>query len=208
MRKRARLPSNGLSFFRSRDVEHRHYVVCRRANVPSPIAGWSQTRQKRNRPRIRQGVEPNERIFGCKFYSVSFFAIPLLFPPTAHSFPFVQPVSLSPWPFFVSLSNLPVSLTDFLSARDPAGSFTRRQPTRQNYRRRFFANHRGAGLPTSDRVLRIVQRSRPGNHVSSWKGKNTIQETELMNSDRLPATLRPPGTTKPRRHFRSRKIFS
>lgn len=108
---------------------------------------------------------------------------------------------------FVFLSNLPVSLTDLLSD-DPAGSFTRRQPTRQNYRRRFFANHRGAGLPTSDRVLRIVQRSRPGNHVSSWKGKNTIQATELMNSDRLPATVRPPGTTKPRRHLRSRKIFS
>lgn len=118
--------------------------------------------------------------------------------------PTSQPFTLA---FFVFLSNLPVSLIDLLSD-DPAGSFTRRQPTRQNYRRRFFANHRGAGLPTSDRVLRIVQRSRPGNHVSSWKGKNTIQATELMNSDRLPATVRPPGTTKPRRHRRSRKIFS
>lgn len=59
-RKRGRLPSNGLSSFRSRDVEHRHYVVCRLlalARVQPLPRHRGETGQ-----RIREGTEP-EKIF-------------------------------------------------------------------------------------------------------------------------------------------------
>lgn len=70
-RKRGRLPSNGLSSFRSRDVEHRHYVVCRRVHV----AGLSASPTPAKAQRIREGTEP-EKIFRMQ---ILFRSLPLSF---------------------------------------------------------------------------------------------------------------------------------
>lgn len=72
-RKRGRLPSNGLSSFRSRDVEHRHYVVCRRVHVAGLSASPCQGTEEKQAREYARG-QSQRRFFECKFYSVSFLS--------------------------------------------------------------------------------------------------------------------------------------
>lgn len=92
-RKRGRLPSNGLSSFRSRDVEHRHYVVCRR------VAGLSASpapakAQRRNRPENTRGDRARE-----DFSNANFIPFPSSLVPPSLFFPhlrFRRPTFLLP----------------------------------------------------------------------------------------------------------------
>lgn len=72
-RKRGRLPSNGLSSFRSRDVEHRHYVVCRRVHVAGLSASPTPAKAQKQAREYARG-QSQRRFFECKFYSVSFLS--------------------------------------------------------------------------------------------------------------------------------------
>lgn len=72
-RKRGRLPSNGLSSFRSRDVEHRHYVVCRRVHVAGLSASPTSAKAQKQAREYARG-QSQRRFFECKFYSVPFLS--------------------------------------------------------------------------------------------------------------------------------------
>lgn len=72
-RKRGRLPSNGLSSFRSRDVEHRHYVVCRRVHVAGLSASPTPAKAQKQAREYARG-QSQRRFFECKFYSVPFLS--------------------------------------------------------------------------------------------------------------------------------------
>lgn len=72
-RKRGRLPSNGLSSFRSRDVEHRHYIVCRRVHVAGLSASPTPAKAQKQAREYARG-QSQRRFFECKFYSVSFLS--------------------------------------------------------------------------------------------------------------------------------------
>ena len=151
----ARLPSNGLSSFRSRDVEHRHYVVCRRVRRFWPLP--QDQDRLRNGPGIREGIQPNERIFQCKFYSVSFPAFFSLHSLANHSHspsslirPNSQPFLFADLPaFFQSDFCLTISRDLYASSINQTTVFSRWLPVRQH----------------------IVQRTR----VSPWREKNTTR---------------------------------
>lgn len=104
-RKRGRLPSNGLSSFRSRDVEHRHYVVCRRVHVASLSASPTPAKAQKQAREYARG-QSQRRFFECKFYSVSFLSR--------------SSISLLP-----SSSFLPLSFQTAIPSNDPAGSSLR-----------------------------------------------------------------------------------
>lgn len=82
-RKRGRLPSNGLSSFRSRDVEHRHYVVCRRVHVAGLSASPTPAKaQRRNRPENTRGDRAREDFSNANFIPFPSSLVPpsLFFP--------------------------------------------------------------------------------------------------------------------------------
>lgn len=90
-RKRGRLPSNGLSSFRSRDVEHRHYVVCRRVHVAGLSASPTPAKaQRRNRPENTRGDRAREDFSNANFIPFpSSLVPPSLFFPHLPSFHFL-----------------------------------------------------------------------------------------------------------------------
>lgn len=111
-RKRGRLPSNGLSSFRSRDVEHRHYVVCRRVHVAGLSASPTPAKaQRRNRPENTRGDRAREDFSNANFIPFpSSLVLPSLF------FPHLR---------FLLPSFLPLSFQTAIPSNDPAGSSLR-----------------------------------------------------------------------------------
>ena len=125
-RKRGRLPSNGLSSFRSRDVEHRHYVVCRRVHVAGLSASPTPAKaQRRNRPENTRGDRAREDFSNANFIP---FPPSLFFPHLRFLLPSFLPLS-----FQTAIPSRGIVFTHRRSTRViadhscPLPSFTRRE---------------------------------------------------------------------------------